>query len=464
MSLFRRPARDERGVVSVIVAVSFLMLCIVGAMVIDLGNARATRRVSQNAADAASLAGANKLYPKTNACTITTSQTTPPCFSDAVAAVKAYTAANLATTDAQWTGCTDSGKEAGGYTVPGQSACITFYGQTEPYTTADSTTAPYKVRVRVPQRDVETSLGVVANKTSIAVSSKARAALKPGTGRSCGLCILGTGTSPLGNGDVTVTGGSVHTNGSIDAGPNGHLVSSPAGMTITATGTCPSGCNPAAVYADLIADPLATSLTLPPPMPATYTSVKANPCVAGPAGGPGIYYNFDIDICALQPGLYVVTGGWNLKNNSNLTSLPGGVTLYFTCANATTHMPRACLSNSGVGEPGGFLEAKNGDVNISAPATTPAPVSGALAGFVVIYDRLNNSGVGLQGNGDTDYTGTIYAPKATLEFPGNSFINVVNGPVVVGGLRGNGNQGGINLTSLNGAFIPTPPEGVSLDQ
>ena len=33
MSLLRLPARDERGMISVIVAVSFLMLCIVGAMV-----------------------------------------------------------------------------------------------------------------------------------------------------------------------------------------------------------------------------------------------------------------------------------------------------------------------------------------------------------------------------------------------------------------------------------------------
>ncbi len=43
-------------------------------------------------------------------------------------------------------------------------------------------------------------------------------------------------------------------------------------------------------------------------------------------------------------------------------------------------------------------------------------------------------------------------------------MNVVNGPVIVSQLYGNGNQGCVNLTSVNGAFIPTPPEGVSLDQ
>ena len=71
MSLVRSRRRTERGLVSVIVAVSSLALFVVAAMVIDLGVARDTRRTSQNAVDSASLAGANMLYPKSNACTIT---------------------------------------------------------------------------------------------------------------------------------------------------------------------------------------------------------------------------------------------------------------------------------------------------------------------------------------------------------------------------------------------------------
>jgi len=197
-------------------------------------------------------------------------------------------------------------------------------------------------------------------------------------------------------------------------------------------------------------------------MPTNYTSVKSNPC----GDGPGIYYDFEVPsgTCALNPGLYVVTGSWTMKNNSILNSKAGGVTLYFTCASATTHLPRPCNTNGGVGEAGGSLDAKNGLVTLTAPGPSPAPPSGALPGYVITYDRQNRSGLGLQGNGETTYTGTIYAPKALMEFPGNSYIDVVNGPVIVGRLYGNGNTGGVNLTNVNAANIPVPPEAVSLDQ
>ena len=39
-------------------------------------------------------------------------------------------------------------------------------------------------------------------------------------------------------------------------------------------------------------------------------------------------------------------------------------------------------------------------------------------------------------------------------------MTVTNGPVIVGSLYGNGNQGCVNLTSVNGASIPEPPSDV----
>ena len=38
--------------------------------------------------------------------------------------------------------------------------------------------------------------------------------------------------------------------------------------------------------------------------------------------------------CTLQPGLYVLTGAWDMKNNSLLMGT--GVTLYGTCGSAAT--------------------------------------------------------------------------------------------------------------------------------
>ena len=53
----------ERGAVAVLVAICFTVFVLLVALVVDLGLARDTRRVSQNAADASALAGANSLYP-----------------------------------------------------------------------------------------------------------------------------------------------------------------------------------------------------------------------------------------------------------------------------------------------------------------------------------------------------------------------------------------------------------------
>lgn len=435
-----RRRAGQRGAVAVITAVSALMLIIVAGLVVDLGAARDLRRQSQNASDASALAAANVLYPSAGTC-VTPASSSPPCYVDATAAAKTYAQNNFSVTSSAWVGCTDSTPLV---RSASDTSCISF-------TTSD----PYKVRVKMPVRTVNPGLSSVVNAGPTRVSSVARATLKAGEARSCGLCVVGTGVSSLGNGDVTVNGGSIHLNGSADIGPGGGLTALPTGTAITTTGTCPSGCSPAAVHAGLIADPLATALTLPPSN--TYSTVKTSPCV----NGPGIYsaYTFPNSTCTLQAGLYVVTGDWDEGNNTVLQG--SGVTLYFTCAGAGG-MPRACNSP---GETGASFNPKNGNVDaLVAPAATPAPISFAVAGYVMIYDRQNTADLTMQGNGDTYYTGTIYAPKATLTFPGNSFINVVNGPVIVSKLYGNGNKGGVNLTNVISATIPSPPGESSLDQ
>ena len=57
----RRTVRDERGVTTVIVAISLIALIGIAALAIDGGNAFFTRRTTQNAADTAALAGAEAL-------------------------------------------------------------------------------------------------------------------------------------------------------------------------------------------------------------------------------------------------------------------------------------------------------------------------------------------------------------------------------------------------------------------
>ena len=440
----RRQDRDEQGLVAVMFALLAVMLMLMAALVVDLGFARDTRRQSQNAADASSLAGANKLYPSAGACTLDTTPATPPCFLDAIAAAKAYALANFAVPLASWGSCNDAGHY---YYVPGDSPCISFsddsLGTTRPAT-------PTKLRVVMPTRDVPTTLGTLAGISDIPISSVARAALIPGSARSCGLCILGPGVSGLGNGDVTVNGGSVHSNGTIDSGPNGHMTASPSPNTISTVGTCPGNCSPAAQTGVApIADPYSSVLNLPPNL--TGLTPKTDPCTQGPGIYPAV--GLPNSLCTLSPGLYVLTGTWGMGNNTMLRGI-GGVTLYGTCG--TPAAPTVCTS----GQSGGSLDTKNGDTQFVAPSNAADP----LKGYAIIYDRQNTAGLNIQGNGNSYVTGAIYAPKALLEFPGNSCVTVTNGPIIVGELYGNGNTGCVNLQSVIGATIPSPPSGASLDQ
>src|SRR6476469_1492720 len=93
-----RRSRDEDGAVAVLFGILALSLFVMAGLVVDLGQARDTRRQAQNAADAAALAGARALYPSGST----------PSFTGAVAAAKSYAAANFGTTSASWTSCTDT--------------------------------------------------------------------------------------------------------------------------------------------------------------------------------------------------------------------------------------------------------------------------------------------------------------------------------------------------------------------
>jgi Putative Flp pilus-assembly TadE/G-like len=435
----RKRRRDEKGLTAVIFALVAVILLVTAGMVVDLGLARDTRRQSQNAADASALAAANVLYPSSGSCQAGPIPRTPPCFVDAVAAAKAYALQNFRVSTADWSGCADTGHY---YVETGETQCISFaddsLGTTRP-------AQPTKLRVVIPTRNVKTSFGVLAGVTQVPINSIARAALVPGTARSCGLCLLGTDVSDLGNGDVTVNGGSVHSNGTIDSGPNGHMNATPSPNTISVVGTCPGNCSPVAQTGVApIADPYA-SIAMPS---VVGLPVKTDPCNQG----PGIYGSTSIpnSTCNLQPGLYVLTGTWENGNNTLLRGT--GVTIYATCG--TPGAPQVCTS----GQSGGRLDTKNGDLQIVAPTT------GALQGYAIIYDRENTSALNMQGNGSSSVTGAIYAPKALLEFPGNSCTSVTNGPIIVGSLYGNGNTGCVDLISSVGATIPAPPAGASLDQ
>ncbi|WP_377643863.1 TadE/TadG family type IV pilus assembly protein [Oryzobacter terrae] len=394
--LHRAPARrDERGAVAVVVAISFTVFVILVALVVDLGLARDTRRVSQNAADASALAAANTLYPQL-ACP---SGGAKPCVADAVAAVKSYAQVNFDITPAEWGACTAT--MPAGYVAMGGTSCIAF----------NSATAPTKVWVRMPTRNVKTNFAGIIGKSSVAVGSQAEAEL--GVDIKCSLCFLGSVESE--NADFNVYGGSIAVNGNINAGPNSYWTSSSNGVVGTVNGGV---FTPATQPISSFADPLAA---LPLPLSDPLHTVKTNPCTQG----PGIY-NTDISLgnnvtCTLLPGLYVVSREWLIGNNTLVQGV--GVTIY-------------------VPGPTGYLNWKNGNTNIVAPVTGP------YANLAVIYSRDNTNPFSIQGNGLMGITGTVYVKSGALDFNGNSCFNFTHGPVVVNGvILANGNQSCIQINS-----------------
>jgi hypothetical protein len=286
--------------------------------------------------------------------------------------------------------------------------------------------SPTRVRVYVPRRDVSTFFGGVVGRTTIPVGSSAQAKL--GVTVNCALCFLGS--VDAGNGDFTVTGGSVAVNGDVSSGSNSAWTAS----TIGVVGTFSGGTfTPAPTSIPSFGDPLASSLTLP--LDTTGLTAKSDPCT----DGPGLYgnVNFDKSTCPLSPGLYVISGTWGMKNKSLLKGT--GVTLY-------------------VRSPSGYLDFKNGDVDIQAPAAGAA-TNKAKEGFAIIYDRDNTNNISLQGNGGTQITGIVYAPVSKLDFNGNSCFGFKAGPIIVNGVvKANGNKSCVTVTDAVDTTVKRLPQ------
>jgi hypothetical protein len=298
----------------------------------------------------------------------------------------------------------------------------------------------------MPPRTIDTGLGQLAGVDSITVAAAARAVVKGGPARSCGLCFL-NGVD-VGNADFSVSPGGIMVNGDLTAGPNSTWT---AGSSIGVVGTVNGGLfAPAVTQTIAIPDPLATIAM--PAIPAANKGTN-NPCGNGANAGPGKYgsVNLPNSACALQPGTYVVTGTWESKNNTDLTGT--GVTIYVLCGTSAT--PRACHAN----EAGGMLDFKNGNVSLAAPTT------GANQGRAIIYDRNNTQDLSLQGNGGTSIKGAVYLKSGTLDFNGNSCFGFENGPVVAGGVtKANGNKSCVRVTNSSDAQLPAVPGEIALDQ
>ena len=449
---FRGRARDDTGAVAILVAALSVVLLTLAAIILDLGLARDVQARSQTAADVSALAAAQAMYGSSGTLDINA----------AVAAAKTYAVSNFGVSEADWSACTDANELS--YVPAGGTPCISF----------DSSTAPTKVRVRIPTRDVITAFAGVTGVDDIPVATRAVAQVKPAS--RCALCVLkttGTTLSATGAGSMTVNGGSIAVNSSdskaasITNPSGGGFTVSPAppntismvgGYQQAATGqlspTPTTGTAPAP-------DPLAS---LPVPLPCAAPGALAAPdCVLGNQTSvnvsgsadktlsPGVYSSIkssSTGTLTMQPGIYVITSTLTLNKSPapGKTSLVApGVLLYFACS----AYPTPCAATG----------ASGADFSMSGGATVSisSPTSGSWQGVSVFFDRTNTTTLKLTGSSASSVSGSIYLKSGGTTLTGSSGVFILNSLIVTATLTKTGDSGiGIsfdpdyNVPGLNG--------------
>ena len=160
----------DDGAIAILVALMSVVLFGFAALVVDIGDAQTVRSQSQNAVDAAALAGVRVLAA---------AGTPTPVGTDAAVAVavKTYVSANIG--DADWADCTDPTPLA----VPadGSDSCISM---SAPIPGVSS----YQVRVKLPARHVPATFGGIFGVSSISISPIAQALSGQPLPPECGPC------------------------------------------------------------------------------------------------------------------------------------------------------------------------------------------------------------------------------------------------------------------------------------
>jgi hypothetical protein len=276
-------------------------------------------------------------------------------------------------------------------------------------------------------------------------------------GANCAVCILDTASvTSLDNEAALTVVGDVYVNGDLLLGNSATLTASPSALThapgaVLVHGTTSFGKKPGSVVAaggftasgaPSFGDPLAFT----PPLPLLLGAAQTLPNGGSSATmAPGIYKGGNItgDL-TLMPGIYEFIGDVKVTGGANVVG--SGVTLYFTCGNGTA--AAAC------GTPGAVTSGLDYEGN--GKITVDAPTSGAYAGMALFFDRSNSGAITVKANGQSEFTGIIYAPLSVFTIDNNA-LQFTKARLIVKDLVNNGggtlNVGGDYPFSLGCAVI-----------
>lgn len=382
--------RDEKGQVLPLMLLFLLVLLGILSLVIDGGMAYAQRRYMQNAADAATLAGAVLLSKGVS--------------SDAQIADAAayYAQANRATS----------------VTIDYINAQGTIVGHAGTGSIPGSATG---LRV-IASSQYRPSFAAILGVGSMTVSASAKASVRSQAGNATILALSETacpGFDATGSGTVTANGGNIHVNahcsqalrqtGSGSLRAVGGQITVVGGYSKVGSGTATP---PPITGAAVIPDPLAA---LQPPNIGSYPVRHGTPndpdtlLITGSSSttlDPGVYYG-GIKVTGsgnvtLQPGVYIIAGG-ELTFTGSGHIIADGVFVYLT--NDPWH-------------PSGDGAYASLEVTGSSGSRFRPMSSGPYANLTFFQDRANTNQAEILGSGDL-LGGTCYFPKARLKVAGS---------------------------------------------
>jgi Flp pilus assembly protein TadG len=420
--------KDQRGSIAVMTAVCLIVLTGFLGFAIDAGSWEVARRGMQGAADGAA-------YSAESAYVATSTTLTP-----------AAEAINVVT---QAEGITAQLGYVGGASVlnsPGAQNGATLVTVTvnQPPKSGPNTGIATAIEVIVtqPQPRIFSGLYQAADP---AVSARAVAAKKPGSGNGCVLALnnggAGAGTITVhGTGDLNAPNCDIAANSTSNTpiamnGKNA-LITTPCAATAggspgdTGTGTLD------------LTNPKCTSITTGSPTADPYASVTPpatapGPCIALPATNKAVtgecFTSVNITTTYNFPsGVYYIAGNFSISGGATVTNSPGGVT---------------------------FIIYKPGVLSITGNGNTTftAPTSGTYKGIVFFGDRAGTPALVNQiaGTVNVSITGAIYFPKETFSDLGTSSTasvctQVIADVVDIGGTPTfNSNCAGTGVTNIN---------------